>query len=119
MRPIAYKIVAGSPSDAWNSPQKFALKCSAARVDGEWRDVYKDPVTDKEKTSQRGRLTLLRSDGGDAYRTVAVPGEAASVDDVPARAGFRPGMEVVYENGRLMRDRTFDEIRERSAHALR
>ena len=99
--------------------QKFALKCSAARVDGEWRDVYKDPVTDKGKTSKRGRLTLLRSEGGDVYRTVAVPREAASVDDVPLPAGFRPALEVVYENGRLLRDWTFDEIRERSAQALR
>ena len=99
--------------------QKFALKCSAARVDGEWRDVYKDPVTDKGKTSKRGRLTLLRSEGGDVYRTVAVPREAASVDDAPLPAGFRPALEAVYENGRLLRDWTFDEIRERSAQALR
>jgi nicotinamide phosphoribosyltransferase len=99
--------------------QKFALKCSAARVDGEWRDVYKDPVTDKGKTSKRGRLTLLRSDGGDGYRTVAVPREAVSVDDAPVPAGFSPAMEVVYENGRLLRDWTFDQIRERSADALR
>jgi nicotinamide phosphoribosyltransferase len=99
--------------------QKFALKCSAARVDGEWRDVYKDPVTDAGKTSKRGRLTLLRSDGGDVYRTLTVPREAASVDDVPLPAGFRPALEVVYENGRLLRGWTFDEIRERSAQALR
>ena len=29
--------------------QNFALKCSAARIDGRWIDVYKDPVTDKGK----------------------------------------------------------------------
>lgn len=36
--------------------QKFALKCSAVEVDGEWRDVYKDPITDKGKMSKKGRL---------------------------------------------------------------
>ena len=32
--------------------QKFALKCSAARVNGKWIDVYKEPVTDKGKMSR-------------------------------------------------------------------
>jgi nicotinamide phosphoribosyltransferase len=98
--------------------QKFALKCSAARVDGAWRDVYKDPVTDRGKTSQRGRLTLLRSERGDVWRTVAVSHDAASVDDAAIPGGFRPGLQVVYENGRLLREWTFDEIRARSADAL-
>lgn len=35
---------------------KFAIKCSAIKVNGEWRDVYKDPITDKGKTSLRGRI---------------------------------------------------------------
>ncbi len=34
---------------------KFAIKCSAIKVNGEWRDVFKDPITDKGKTSLRGR----------------------------------------------------------------
>lgn len=36
--------------------QKFAMKCSAAYVDGKWVDVFKDPVTDKGKRSKRGRF---------------------------------------------------------------
>lgn len=36
---------------------KFAMKCSAIRVNGEWRDVYKDPVGDSGKKSKRGRQT--------------------------------------------------------------
>ena len=35
---------------------KFAMKCSAIKVSGEWRDVYKDPFTDPGKTSIRGRV---------------------------------------------------------------
>ena len=30
---------------------RFAMKCSAVAVDGVWRDVYKDPVTDPAKRS--------------------------------------------------------------------
>lgn len=35
---------------------KFAIKCSAAKVNGVWRDVFKDPITDKGKASKRGRF---------------------------------------------------------------
>lgn len=47
---------------------KFAMKCSAIRVNGEWRDVYKDPIGDSGKKSKRGRQTtedmrLVFSDG--------------------------------------------------------
>lgn len=36
---------------------KFAMKCSAICVNGEWRDVYKDPIGDSGKKSKRGRQT--------------------------------------------------------------
>lgn len=39
---------------------QFACKCSAALVNGEWRDVYKDPIGDSGKRSKRGRLSLYR-----------------------------------------------------------
>lgn len=35
---------------------KFTMKCSAIKVNGEWRDVYKDPITDSGKKSIRGRV---------------------------------------------------------------
>ena len=41
--------------------QRFAMKCSAVKVDDVWRDVCKDPVTDAGKRSKQGRLTLLRN----------------------------------------------------------
>ena len=62
--------------------QKFALKCSAARVNGRWIDVYKDPVTDKGKQSKRGRMTLLRHRELGTFQTVRVPPEAESLADV-------------------------------------
>jgi nicotinamide phosphoribosyltransferase len=36
--------------------QKFAMKCSYAEINGKGRDVFKEPVTDKGKTSKRGRI---------------------------------------------------------------
>ena len=34
---------------------KFAFKCSAIQIGGEWRDVYKDPATDHGKRSMKRR----------------------------------------------------------------
>ena len=91
--------------------QKFALKCSAARVEGRWIDVYKDPVTDKGKQSKRGRMTLLRHREYGNYKTVPVSADAASLADIDKPAGFDDAMVTVWENGRLLHDWTFDEIR--------
>ena len=35
---------------------RFAYKCSAIVTGGEWREVYKQPITDSGKNSKRGRL---------------------------------------------------------------
>ena len=40
---------------------RFAIKCSAIRVDDEWKDVYKDPITDSGKKSLAGRQVIGES----------------------------------------------------------
>ena len=81
--------------------QKFAMKCSAAQVNGEWVDVYKDPFHDSGKTSKKGRLKLIKTEKG-----------FVTINDRDPRYGTAEDMlEPVYENGKLLRDQTFDEIR--------
>lgn len=94
--------------------QKFALKCSAARVDGRWIDVYKDPVTDSGKQSKRGRLRLLRHREYGQFRTVPVPAEADVMDDFSLPLGFEDAMVTVWENGRLIQDDDLTAIRHRA-----
>ena len=94
--------------------QKFALKCSAARVDGKWIDVYKDPVTDHGKTSKRGRMTLLKHREYGTYKTVPVPPEAASLAEVEKPMGFEDALVTVWENGHIGNDWTFADIRTRA-----
>lgn len=38
--------------------QRFAMKCSAIQINGEWHDVFKHPTTDNTKNSKAGRLKL-------------------------------------------------------------
>ena len=95
--------------------QQFALKCSAARVDGRWIDVYKDPVTDRGKQSKRGRQMLLRHREYGSYRTITVPADATSPTQVDLPLGYDDAMATVWEDGRLASDWTLAAIRARAA----
>ncbi|OJY95745.1 MAG: nicotinate phosphoribosyltransferase [Lysobacterales bacterium 63-13] len=94
--------------------QKFALKCSAARVEGRWIDVYKDPVTDKGKQSKRGRMTLLQHREYGTFKTVPVPADADSLADLHKPIGFDDAMVTIWEDGKLIHDWTFAEVRARA-----
>lgn len=78
---------------------KFAMKTSAALINGEWIDVYKDPITDQGKKSKRGKLVLIRENG--KYETVRREDGFAWADI----------MRDVYRNGKIMREQTFAEVR--------
>lgn len=87
--------------------QKFALKTSAARVDGDWIDVYKDPVTDKGKVSKRGRLTLIHHAEYGTYKSVALEGHDAPL-------GFQDALIDVWRNGKLLVDHRLSDVRARA-----
>lgn len=80
---------------------QFAMKASAIRIETKWNDVYKDPVTDTGKSSKRGRLALI--DGPDGYKTV--PESTASPE--------HNVLELVFSNGQILRDESFETIRAR------
>jgi nicotinamide phosphoribosyltransferase len=78
--------------------QRFAMKCSYAEVDGEPRDVFKQPVTDSTKNSMYGRLKTIKVD--DTYRSI------------PETASLEPNLlETVFKNGEVIKDWSLDEIR--------
>ena len=85
--------------------QKFAMKCSAAEINGEWVDVFKDPITDSVKSSKKGRVILWKS--GDEFQT--------SVDQpkhwTDKGTEWTDALVTVYWNGNLHKDYTFDEVR--------
>ena len=89
--------------------QQFAMKCSALRINGEWIDVYKDPVGDKGKTSKRGRLTLVRDYGGNGpnFKTIRIE----DLKGYEETSDWREVLETVWEDGVLIRDQTLDGIR--------
>ncbi|HET7929865.1 MAG TPA: nicotinate phosphoribosyltransferase [Rhodanobacteraceae bacterium] len=94
--------------------QKFALKCSAAHIDGRWIDVFKDPVTDHGKASKRGRLTLARHRQHGTFKTVVLPEGAIAADAATLGPGWEDAMQTVWEDGQLRQDWSFAEVRARS-----
>ncbi len=83
---------------------QFAMKASAAKVNGDWRDVYKDPVTDHGKRSKKGRLAVIEPEPG-VYKTIP-EGELGQQKNI---------LEIVYESGRLIREYNFEEVRENAS----
>lgn len=77
----------------------FAMKVSAAHVDGEWRDVYKRPSGQTLKNSKRGRVDTI-VEGRTLYAGIEGDGVSA--------------MRTVYENGNILVDDTLDAIRSRA-----
>jgi nicotinamide phosphoribosyltransferase len=89
--------------------QKFAMKASSAKINGEWVSVVKDPITDPGKKSKAGRVTLWRS-GGEFVSAVEQPKgwHDRAVGD------FADALEEVYRDGKLVKEITFDEVRANS-----
>ena len=111
---VAFGMGGGLLQKVNRDTQQFALKCSAARIHGAWRDVYKQPVTDPGKDSRRGRLMLIRHRQDGTYKTIGIPPEVESGSTMPLPPGWDDAMETVWENGRLLRDWSFAEVRARS-----
>lgn len=83
----------------------FAMKCSAINVNGTWRDVYKEPVTQFGKVSKKGHLSLYKKDGN--FITIREVEGNALVKWKMAEEVLLP----VYENGRLLKEYSFDEVK--------
>lgn len=70
---------------------KFAMKCSAIFVNNEWRDVYKDPITDPGKRSLKGFFD----------------------DDYVSDNGISYKLRTRYNNGYVVNETNLAQIRQR------
>ncbi|KZN37474.1 nicotinate phosphoribosyltransferase [Pseudoalteromonas luteoviolacea] len=79
---------------------QFAMKASAVKVKGLWRDVFKDPITDHGKRSKKGRLAVVV----DRYKGIKTVRES----DLGSRENL---LQTVFKNGHLLIEQSFDEIK--------
>ncbi len=81
----------------------FAMKATWGQVNGEARDIFKDPVTDDgQKKSAKGLLRIERSKGG--YEMF---------DQQTAEQEKQGELQVVFEDGKLLIDISLDDVRDR------
>lgn len=81
----------------------FTQKANSININGEWRDIYKQPKSDSAKTSKRGRLALVIRDG-----------EYTTVRKEEAREGEVNLLKPIYRNGKLLVNHNFEDLIERS-----
>ncbi|CAB4241791.1 PncB Nicotinic acid phosphoribosyltransferase [uncultured Caudovirales phage] len=87
--------------------QRFAMKCSSAKINGEWVDVQKDPITDSGKRSKAGRVTLWTNSGGEFASGVTAP--TGWTDK--GIGGWTEALSEVYRDGKLVSEITFEQVR--------
>ena len=81
----------------------FAVKATWGVVNGEEREIFKDPKTDTgAKKSAKGYLSVGKDAGGDFY---LVEGKT--------NATFINQLQQTFYNGHIMRHQTFDDVRNR------
>lgn len=81
----------------------FAFKATYAEVNGEVRELFKDPVTDQKKRSHKGLMMLVKE--GETYKTI---------DQVSWEKEKEGILATVFKDGVLIREFTFDEVRANS-----
>ena len=109
---IAFGMGGGLLQMVNRDTQKFAMKCSAALIDGEWVDVYKDPITDPGKKSKKGQV-MLWTRGGEYDTSLTEPKRWTD-----RGIGWKSALVDVWRDGKLLVDVTFDEVRATANEAV-
>ena len=80
----------------------FAMKATWCMIDGEAKEIFKDPKTDSGmKKSLKGLISVVEKDG-----------KYVALDCVEPCEEVSGCLETVFENGKILREFTLSEIRE-------
>jgi nicotinamide phosphoribosyltransferase len=88
----------------------YALKATQSIVNGERREIFKDPITDGNAGMKKSAKGLLRVD--------LVDGEYVLKDQCTEEEEMGGELKPVFLNGKLLVDQSLSEIRERVAKSL-
>jgi nicotinamide phosphoribosyltransferase len=94
----------------------FAMKCSAIRINGTWRGVYKDPIGDSGKRSMRGRFNVVREDTsldirGGFKLTAGLPDTTYALRAAEYNPQSENYLKLRFLNGEFCNETTFDQVR--------
>ncbi|MBV6547436.1 nicotinate phosphoribosyltransferase, partial [Ursidibacter maritimus] len=80
----------------------WAMKASAICINGEWKAIYKDPITSQAKRSKKGILALTKSEN--EWQTVRIE----ELNDKENQ------LRTIFLNGKLLIDESFEQVRQRA-----
>lgn len=103
---IAFGMGGGLLQEVTRDTQKYAMKMSAIKIDGQWEGVYKCPEGAEWKKSKAGLLKTLVNEEGQ-YKTIN-----ELEDLIPP--GWKNAMVTYYDHGEVLQRDTLGEIRERA-----
>jgi nicotinamide phosphoribosyltransferase len=110
---IAFGMGGGLLQKVNRDTLSFAMKASAIECAGEWRDVYKQPITDQGKHSKKGVLAVVDSALVDLSHGDTKP----SIQTIRADALMPTQQNLlrpIYRNGQLLIDEDFETVRQRT-----
>ncbi|MGY0040939.1 hypothetical protein [Pedobacter sp. NJ-S-72] len=80
----------------------FAIKATYVEVNGEPREIEKDPITDHKKKSLKGMLCLKKKEGN----------HYITKDQCRVAEEEESLLQVVYRDGKLMKETSLSAIRQ-------
>ena len=81
----------------------FAMKATYVEVDGEGREIFKDPITDSGIKKSARRLLKVDKENG----------ELKLIDQVSWEEENKGELKTIYKNGEFIKETNYSEIRER------
>lgn len=100
---LAFGMGAGLLQKLNRDTLKFAMKTSAVKINQQWHDVYKDPITDPGKQSKHGRLALIKNSDNQL--------ETIHLNQLGNNKNL---LQTVFNHGELLIDQNLTEIRMRA-----
>ena len=96
---IIFGMGGGLHSSVTRDTQRNAFTCSAQLRDGEWHDIFKNPL-DSSKKSKTGRFKLIKQNN--SFKTVQIDSEGEDY------------LQTVFRNGELLIEDKFGDIKNRA-----
>lgn len=96
---IIFGMGGGLHSSVNRDTQRNAFKCSAQLRDGQWFDIFKNPL-DSSKKSKTGRFKLIEDDG--SFKTTSIDDDGEDI------------LRAVFKNGELLIDEKYCDVKLRA-----
>lgn len=96
---IIFGMGGGLHSSVNRDTQRNAFKCSAQLRDGQWFDIFKNPL-DSSKKSKTGRFKLIEDDG--SFKTISIDDDGEDI------------LRAVFKNGELLIDEKYCDVKLRA-----